>query len=90
MFENFKVVALSSNTNSFGLTQFVAIARDGKAFKSHRYQGLQPLAKGQVIGVPLSVSGTPQPHLLGFEATEILPVAPRDVVEDVWNPKSVH
>jgi len=33
MFKEFKVVAVSENTNSFGLRGFIAVARDGDAFK---------------------------------------------------------
>lgn len=33
--KDFKVVAVSSNTNSFGLHQFIAIAPDGELIKAH-------------------------------------------------------
>lgn len=32
--ENFKVVAVSSNSNSFGLRQIVLVAKSGVAFKA--------------------------------------------------------
>lgn len=84
----FKVVASSSNTNSFGLRGHVLIAHDGQAFEvgQQAYNPCVPiLEKGKVIDVPVK-NGEPQFYDIGLGEITVtpLPVAPKKVVEEVW------
>jgi hypothetical protein len=81
----FKVVAVSSNTNSFGLNQMVLVAKDGNCFKACKYNGIEPLKQGDIVIVPVDGEALrPNFALAGFEIPELLPNAPQDVVNEVW------
>jgi hypothetical protein len=75
--KNFKVVAKSSNTNSFGLHQFVVMATDGEAYKIH---GSMYVKKDRGDIVP-RIDGA----FIGFEMPEKLDNAPEEVVKAVFN-----
>lgn len=51
--KTFRVVAISSNTNSFGLTGVVLIARDGEGFEAATSQHVTPVAKGDSVTLPV-------------------------------------
>jgi hypothetical protein len=84
MHKIFKVAALSSNRNSFGLRGMILIAKDGEAWQvgaNHLYCR----SVGELVCVPvvgdkgLSFAG------LGFEIPEQLPDAPGAAVAEIWN-----
>lgn len=78
----FKVAAVSSNMNSFGLTGMILVARDGEAWQvgansiNVKRQGSVLKVKGRNFAA------------LGFEIPERLPPAPRKAVAEVWGSKS--
>lgn len=81
----FKVASVSSNTNSFGLTGMILVARDGEAWQVGA-SSLYVKVKGSIIKVP--TVGTSRTFAsLGFEIPEQLPDAPPGVVAEVWNTK---
>ena len=81
--KRFKIAAISSNTNSFGLNRFVFVAQDGEAWAGHRAKQYAPVKQGQVIRLE-----TPINHSLiklGFEIPERLePDCPPGAVEEIW------
>lgn len=85
----FKVCAVSSNTNSFGLYQFVIIARNGEAYKAHASYYNVP-KKGDELFVPIITDkeGNVVGHnlsKLGYEMPSKLDKAPKEVVNECWN-----
>ena len=79
--KQFKVAAISDNTNSFGLYGVVLVARDGQAFEVGT-TSLWP--HGQVLS--LTAEGTSfnfAEH--GIEIPRALPAAPPKVIKEVWN-----
>jgi hypothetical protein len=82
----FKVAAVSSNTNSFGLHQVILVAQDGTALKALRTQQFVP-KKGDVLDLDgdalLGYLGSLMK--LSYECPErIAPDAPPGVVREVW------
>lgn len=78
----FKVVAVSANTNSFGLRGVVLLARDGTTYQvgaNHLHEPQQ----GQVINVPGEVDNLNWGHV-GCEIPERLADAPPAVIAEVW------
>lgn len=47
--KRFRVAAISSNANSFGLNRFVFVARDGEAWVGHKARQYAPCKQGQVV-----------------------------------------
>lgn len=84
LFENrrFKVVAKSSNTNSFGLHQYILIGLHGEAWKVHRTLSL-PWEVGKVLDV-LCVDGEPQWAKLSCELPDRLPDADDATIHAAW------
>jgi hypothetical protein len=82
--KRFKVAAVSSNSNSFGLTGMVLVARDGTAYQVGA-SDLHLRRKGSVIAVPITGRRCLNFAQLGFEIPERLPQAPSAVVAEVWN-----
>jgi hypothetical protein len=83
MHKTFKVASVSSNTNSFGLSGMILIARDGEAWQvgaSHHY----PKTRGDLVRVPVLGRRGRNFAPLGFEIPERLPLAPAGVVREVW------
>lgn len=74
--KEFKVVAKSTNTNSFGLHQFVVVAPDGQAFRIHgsMYVGKE---QGDIVTREDGV-------FRGFEMPEALPKCPEEVVREIF------
>lgn len=93
----FRVAAISSNANSFGLHQFVFIAEDGTACRAcGNYLKVRDLPRGSEVTALLLHNGNP--YFNGFELQEMMPEvrndrgrviapaghAPADVVRLVW------
>jgi len=79
---NFKVVAISSNANSFGLHGVIMISEDGEAWQAAASSINLP-EKGSII--PLEgndVAGALAKR--GYEIPHRLPQPPADVVQQVW------
>lgn len=83
--KDFKVVAVSSNRNSFGLKGVVLVARDGQAFEVGS-NNLHLPQRGDVLVVPTKPGIGLDWGSLGFEIPRALdPPAPPDVVQQVWS-----
>jgi hypothetical protein len=79
----FKVMAVSSNANAFGLHGVVLIAVDGEAWEVACSMYHLPIV-GDILRPPV-VRGVLYWGLLGFEIPEKLePNAPHDVLKQVW------
>jgi hypothetical protein len=76
------VVAVSSNTNSFGLAGVILMARDGRTWEVGHCQHPEAWAKGQRISVSLDLQGAP--IFMGCEIPRRLPDAPQPVINEVW------
>lgn len=84
--KNFKVVAVSDNTNSFGLHQMVVVAKDGTAYKTCASY-LNVKKKGEILvqNYNLTLNGDPtNQHFLGCELTEKIEDAPTEVIQEIW------
>jgi hypothetical protein len=82
--EEFKVVATSSNMNSFGLYGVVIMARTGEAFEI-ACNSLNKPDKGEMLQVTLTDSGNLN-NIKGinYEIPKKLDKAPKDVVKEVF------
>lgn len=80
----FKVAAVSSNRNSFGLRGMVLIDAHGEAWEVAA-NDLNLKAKGETISVPADADKEPEFYRLGFEIPNKLPKAPPQVVAKVWS-----
>lgn len=86
----FKVVAVSANTNSFGLHQCVMLAKNGVAYKACANY-LNVPKKGDILEVPALLDKDKNPtdkfnfSALSFEIPEKMPIAPKEVIAEVWN-----
>lgn len=82
--KSFKVVAVSSNCNSFGLRQHVLVAKDGEAYTGCITEQFAK-KQGDVLEVPLNPKTFQLEFApLGIELPNKLPRAPRGVVDQVW------
>ena len=77
--KEFKVLAKSSNTNSFGLHQFVVLSTDGECYKIHGSMYVNK-DKGDIVQ---QTDG----RFIGFEMPEKMPKAPEGVIKEVFNVK---
>lgn len=78
----FKVAAVSSNMNSFGLRQFIMVANDGAACKA---LGNSVRVERYKAGRSVSIVNLDSLTALGFECPEWIPgVAPPEVVREVF------
>jgi hypothetical protein len=77
----FKVVAISSNTNSFGLHNVVLMSKSGEAWQVYSSDFHLP-TRGQVFDFPNQNIGELVSH--GWECPTQLPKAPKEVVKEVW------
>lgn len=97
--KDFKIAAISTNTNSFGLKQFVFIAQDGSSWWAcGNHMLVDEYRLNRLVGVPLDEHGQPRFYSLGFELGEPTPAfnnpklgppipagqAPPDVVAETW------
>lgn len=80
--DKYKVVACSSNTNSFGLYQMIVINQSGDAWKIHGSGSCKKL-KGSDLNVPIH-NGVPQWGKMGYEIPEHVENAPQEVINEVW------
>ena len=91
----FKVAALSSNHNSFGLRQSILVARDGYAVSALRSIANEQWTVGQIVGVPmLTADGCTWPDhyslaSMSCECVEQMAKAPSKLVEHIWNLNAV-
>ena len=88
IFEKFKVVAVSNNTNSFGLHQCVMIAKDGTAYKACA-NSINVPKRDEVIDVRviLNKKGEVLDYDFtsrSFEIPERIEDAPNEVIEEIW------
>lgn len=78
----FKVAAVSSNTNSFGLNQFVFMSRDGEAWTGLKSKLYSREKEGDLVNLPENREvGLSR---LGFECPMQIEYAPDAVVEEVF------
>lgn len=78
----FKVAAVSSNTNSFGLYQMFLVSLGGLVFTACKSD---PPQKGAVISIPLAVDGLiTSSAAFHFEIPHKLEKAPQAVVDELW------
>lgn len=84
--EKFRVIAVSDNTNSFGLRQVIMIARSGAAYKACKTDRFCP-KKGDEVNIPVNVLGLHKSYnfaAAGYELPEPLPNAPKDLVNEIF------
>lgn len=80
----FKVVAVSSNTNSFGLHQAIMISREGVAYKACAGY-LNVPKRGDELFIPFIGEDSNSLDFGGrFEIPERIEDAPQDVIAEVW------
>lgn len=80
--KDFKVVAVSSNQNSFGLYGVVLMSKDGEAWEA-AHGTLELPKRGDVLTVSMDPGG-PNWAALGFEIPRQMPKPPQDVIKQVW------
>jgi hypothetical protein len=86
--KTFRVVAVTTNANSFGLKQMVLLAQDGTAYKACA-NSIRLRQRGEDVTVPFDEGEQEYDFTsLGFELPEKMPDAPKDVldavIEEVW------
>lgn len=83
---DYKVVSVSSNTNSFGLRGVVLMSRQGDAWEigasSHGSRAVP--SQGSIVSVPVDHSGLPDFSAKGWEIPRRLGKPPAKVVRAVW------
>jgi|TARA_Y100000034_G_scaffold135146_1_gene205884 hypothetical protein len=77
MSKEFKVAAVSDNTNSFGLYGMVLVAKDGESWKAGA-NSINVPKKGDVVTLDESWAK------LGFEIPEQMNYAPPHVIKLIW------
>lgn len=85
--KQFKVVAKSLNTNSFGLHQLILVSKDGEAYKSHA-SIYHAQIEGDTINQVLVVDDQgeiKQRYFRGHELTQKLDNVPSDVLAKIFN-----
>ena len=80
MTKQFKVVAVSTRTNSFGLYGMVLVAKDGEAWEVGA-NSINVKKKGDIITVPVRHSWAE----FQFEIPNRLEDAPEPVIQEVWS-----
>lgn len=83
---DFRVVAKSSNTNAFGLFQYVVVSRNGTAFKVHRTL-CYPWKVGQVIQVPVHGERVAWEQV-AVEMPSLLPSPNAVALKQIWDEKT--
>lgn len=82
--KHFKVVAISTNHNSFGLHGVVVVARDGQAYEVGA-SDLHLPKEGDVLAVPTKPGLGLDWGKFGYEIPrELAPPASPEVVRQVW------
>lgn len=79
----FKVLSVSLNTNSFGLTGHILMDRNGETWTAARYVAFK---RGEVLQVPIYPNGQPDLTSLSFEIPSRYKDenAPAGVIAEVW------
>lgn len=84
----FKVIAVSQNTNSFGLKQMFMVGRQGETYKGC-FNYLNVKEEGQIMkGITTLNEDTGEikrVEFTGGELVERLPDAPEMVIKEAWN-----
>ena len=84
--EEYIVVAQSSNTNSFGLTQMIVVNRRGEAYKTH-CNSLNKRPEGDVIISHTTIEekrDIKSVSFVGGELTSKIVDCPMDVTNEIW------
>jgi hypothetical protein len=85
--KRFRVVTISSNTNSFGLHNHIFVAPDGDAWQAAAYRGPggKTIKAGEILVVPWK-NKEPCFADLGYEIAEPVPAgrASAKVVREIW------
>jgi len=84
MSKQFKVVAVSTNTNSFGLRGMVLMAKDGEAWQVGA-NDINIKKKGDIVTLEMDSVDVIFANL-GFEIPVKLLNAPESVINEVWGP----
>lgn len=87
--DKFKVIAVSKNTNSFGLHQFIAVAKSGEAFKLHTCYLYKPKNGDDITIVQDMDENTGKCSFkevigIGVEMPERMPKAPKEVLNEIF------
>lgn len=87
--DKFKVVAVSDNTNSFGLHQCVMVAKSGIGYKAcANYLNIPQ--KGDILDIPVlfDTKGNPTESYdfssKGFEIPIKIEKAPEEIIREIW------
>ena len=84
----FKVVAVSSNTNSFGLYQLILLSRSGEAFSACKSD---PPPQGTTVSIPVGADGMiSSSTAFHFEIPHKLGDAEQHVVDKLWKREITH
>lgn len=84
----FRVIAVSTNTNSFGLHRFIAVAKSGEAYALHTGTIYKP-NKGDDIVIEQFITESGRTSFkevkgMGIEMPEKMPVAPKEVLMEIF------
>lgn len=82
-FEEFRVVSVSSNTNSFGLHGVILISRLGNAWEVGA-NAINVPKQNDTFGARIHADGNPNFTKFGFEIPRRLPDVPPHIVSQVW------
>lgn len=85
--KEFKVVAVSENTNSFGLKQMVMVAKDGSSFRGC-FNSLNVKNQGETITGTVTVEDNGKElhtEFIGGELVEKLLAPPLTTINAIWN-----
>jgi len=85
--KEFKVVAVSENTNSFGLKEMIMVAKDGTAYKGC-FNSLNIKTKGETIIGVSSINDNGELLNTVFSGGELVNplLSPSlEIVKEIWN-----
>ena len=85
--KEFKVGAVSVNSNSFGLKQMIMVAKDGTAFKAcFNYLNVKKEKETINASIILNEDGKViSTSFVGGELIEQISDAPKEIIEELWN-----
>lgn len=87
LIKDFKVVAVSENSNSFGLKQMIMVAKDGMAYKGC-FNSLNIKNKGEIISGTVTINENKEElntMFNGGELVEKLLSPSLEVIREIWN-----
>ena len=84
--KEFKIYAKSKNTNSFGLYQFIAVAKDGESYKIHgSYIVGREEGDSVMQHILLNDKGEATlKYFLGYELTSKINNAPKEIIDELF------